>query len=127
MYDFAYHMTQDTRQELLNNPFGYTDERLQIYYTKSGNIFIPAFYYTIDRQSYTLLAHDLFPVYEVILNMAEAHIRNENFDNAKEMMEVVGENVYRKYNNNDLTSANLKRFYGKADEKDAWIEYLLYE
>ncbi|MCG8581229.1 MAG: RagB/SusD family nutrient uptake outer membrane protein [Bacteroidales bacterium] len=127
-YDRNYHMTQGIKAQYYDrNPFAYTDDRMRIYYEKQGTVFTPAYYYTLDRQSSGVSGYDLFPIYEAILNTAEAHIRLNELDEAKALMEKIGEKVYQEYNESDLTTNKLKQFYGKSDAQEAWTDYLLYE
>ncbi len=127
-YEWNYHLSQTIRTNVLNkNPFGLTDNRLNIYYVREGDGYAPAFYFTLNRQASGASAYDLFPIYESILNSAEASIRLGDFAAAKILLEEIGKNVYSSYNANSLTTATLKSFYKTADDTNAWISYLLYE
>ncbi len=121
-----YQMTQNINNVLRANPFGNTDFRLNINYSRDGNIFMPAFFFNFTSES-GLLATDNFPLVEVILNKAEAHIRKDEFTQAADLLKIVGEKCYRGYNPNLLTSAFLKNFYGSSTDKGAWTSYLLHE
>lgn len=127
-YEWTNQMTSEIRdEELARNPFKKSDDRLAISYKRSGNVFTPAFYFVYVPGKNGYSATDIFPLAEAVLNVAEASIRKNDFDKAKEMLTVIGENVYDSYNPADLTSENLKAFYKLDDEKAAWTNYLLFE
>ncbi len=127
-YSWTYQMTSDVNNdELKRNPFKKSDERLAINYKRSGNVFTPAFYFVYVPGASGYSATDIFPLAEAVLNIAEASIRKGDFEKAKEMLSVIGGNVYDSYDPADLTSDNLKTFYKLDDVKLAWTSYLLFE
>ena len=127
-YDWIYQMTENIKNDyLVKNPFVNSDSRLAIVWKKGGDIFIPSYYYTLDRDRGGVSGYDIFPVYEAVLNSAEAAIRTGDYIQAKSLMEVIGSNSYIDYNPDNLTTEKLKTFYNVTDDKEAWTSYLLYE
>lgn len=124
---YIYQMTTKVKDDYFSkNPFGKTDERLNISYKTSGNLFIPAFYFVRVASVNGKSATDIFPIAEAILNVAEASIRLGDFEKAKEALEVIGRNSYSSYNADELSTDNLKAFY-ELEDAEAWTEYLLFE
>lgn len=125
IFGFIYQATNDIRDEVLEkNPFGLVDNRLQIWYKRGGDVFVPAFFFVGESET---SAVDLFPLAEAILNVAEGYIRQGNYSKAKEMLDVIASNVYNGYSSTYLTSSNLRTFYDTSNDKTAWIKYLLFE
>ncbi len=124
-YEFVYQCTNEIRdQQFKNNPFDLQDTRFEIWNKRSGNVFVPAFYFVGEGER---SAVDLFPLSEAVLNTAEAYIRQENYTKAKELLSVIGNNVYRAFKPEYLSTENLKNFYKATSDADAWTKYLLFE
>lgn len=122
-----YQATQGIQNNILRrNPFGLRDNRLEYSYMRSGDVFVPAFYFSYGGGS-GKTATDIFPLSEVILNKAEAHIRKKEYDKASKMLKVIGEKCYRNYNNSHLTIKALKLHYKTTSDEEAWTSYLLHE
>jgi len=128
-YPWNYQMTNTIRdKQLSKNPFRLEDSRLQIAYTRTGDVFTPAFY-AVPSPSAGFAApyNDIFPIAEAILNKAEAAIRLGKYDEAKSAMEAIGSKVYESFNPSMLSTDNLEKFYNTNDAKFAWTKYLLFE
>jgi len=127
-FNWVYQMTNGIRDEYLyDNPFGNNDDRFTIYWIKKGDVFIPSYYFVYEPGFSEASAHDLFPLSEAIFNAAEGYIRQNDFVKAKELLEVIGGNVYPGYNPAQLTTDLLKTHYNVEDENSAWTSYLLFE
>jgi hypothetical protein len=127
-FNWTYQMTNGIKSsELSKNPFNKSDERLNMSYKRSGDIFIPTSFFVYVPGNSGQSASDIFPIAEAILNTAEASIRKGDYDKAKEMLNIIGEKVYGSYDPADLTTENLKAFYELEGDKEAWTKYLLFE
>lgn len=125
--NFKYGMTLDTKAILDQNPFSLSDARINNGYKRSGNGWtsVGAFIYVKGKNGMT--ATDIFPLAEVVLNAAEALVRQKDFANAKLMFDAIGEISYRGYDDKSLTSEKLQNFYKGESEQDNWIQHLLFE
>ena len=130
--NLTYQTTLDIKSELKeSNPFGtFKDSRLTPRYSRDGNIFIPrkfAVYIPSLSTSIGWSATDIFPLVEVILNKAEAHIRKNEFEQALDLLKLVGQKSYIDYDSALLTTKFLKNFYKSSTDKAALTSYLLLE
>lgn len=125
--DNVYQLNNEIRDKYLGNPLDLPDDRFLIYYTRSGNIFIPINYFVFVQDNGERIEDDIFPLSEVILNKAEAHIRKEEYESAAVLLKIIGQKCYKNYNSNLLTTQKLKTYYKVGTDKEAWTAYLLHE
>ncbi len=126
-FNYVYQSTFNIKKILEKNPLNLVDLRFAINYTRSGNVFIPANYFVFNSQNIGIQAVDVFPLVEVILNKAEAHIRKEEFQQAKDLLSEIGEKCYENYEDSLFDIKTLLSFYETTSVKDAWTQYLLHE
>jgi len=123
---YLYAMTNDINNNFLKpNPFKTSDSRLNINFRRSGDVFHPAFFFVYSSVR-GASATDIFPLAEVILNKAEAYVRQADYTKATEMFSFIAKKCYPSYDPTSLTSALLTDYY-EVDEAAAWTKYLLHE
>lgn len=127
---YAYQTTLVIKNDKFRNPFNFEDNRQQIVYKGSGNIFMPAFYYAVNPNGTKTLT-DVFPLTEAILNAAESYARNHEYGKAEELLHAFGSHVYKNYDKTKVNREWLAKYYGYFDEENkeelGLINYILFE
>lgn len=128
-FPWIYQTTLSLRNKVLSkNPIGFSDSRLDISYTRDGDVFTPAFFFVYDATSNgEKSAIDLFPIAEAVLNAAEGYTRAGDAGMAIKYLRDLASTVYTNYNADVLTVDNLKTAWDTQDEKEALIKTVLFE
>lgn len=110
------------------NPLRFSDNRIVYSYKRSGDIFVPAFYFVYDTTTDAeASAIDLFPIAEAVLNAAEGYARSDQPDLAIKYIGYLERTVYSNFNAAKLTVENLKAAWSTEDTKEALIQTVLFE
>lgn len=127
-FNWKYQTTNSiARKQLMRNPLGFSDTRFQINYRRSGDIFVPAFFFVYNQASSEASATDIFPIAEAVLNAAEGYARMNQIDRALEYIDYLSKTVYENYDPKLLTVENLKIAYKTESEQEALIQCILFE
>lgn len=128
-FNWVYQSTLDiANKQWSRNPLRFSDDRLNISYTRDGDIFVPAFYFIYDSTSGNeKTATDIFPIAEAVLNAAEGYARSKQPDQAIKYIGDLEKTVYSNFNLKQLTVDNLKTAWGTEDTEEALIKTILFE
>ncbi len=127
LFNWAYGITNSIKTKQFKNPFGFTDSRLKIYYSASGDIFVPAFYFVYDPSDMNISGCDIFPLAEAVLCAAEGYAREDNISEALKYVGYLASKVYSNYKEASFTIAKMKERFEVDSDREALLQYILFE
>lgn len=128
-FNWVYQTTLGIRsKQLVRNPLGFSDNRIQYNYKRDGDIFVPACFFAYDSSSGNeKTATDIFPLAEAVLNAAEGYARSSQPDLAIKYIGTLASTVYSNFKPSVFTVENLKTAWETEDETEALIKTILFE